>query len=119
MHTRSPGTCRNSASRHCECCAHAPGALPCWVRIVSGALNRPPDTYRTLAAWLTIWSSATSEKSAHMISTIGRRPNIAAPTALPRMADSLIGVSNTRSPYRPRSPRVTPNTPPGTPTSSP
>ena len=35
-------------------------------------------------------------KSAHMISTTGRIPAIAAPTAEPRIADSAIGVSNTR-----------------------
>src|ERR1700691_2115414 len=51
-----------------------------------------------LAAWLTIWSRATRRKSAHIISTIGRRPIIAVPTTLPRMADSLMGVSKTRSP---------------------
>jgi hypothetical protein len=49
------------------------------------------------AAWLTIWSMATNVKSIHMISTMGRRPVIAAPTAAPSMAVSLIGVSNTRS----------------------
>jgi len=33
-----------------------------------------------LAAWLITWSMPTSVKSIHMISTIGRRPIMAAPT---------------------------------------
>jgi hypothetical protein len=65
------------------------------------------------------WSIPTSVKSIHMISTIGRSPIIAAPTAVPMIALSLIGVSKTRSPKSRRRRRVTPKTPPGLATSSP
>ena len=59
-------------------------------------------------------------KSAHMISTTGRMPSIAAPIAEPRIALSEIGVSKTRSaPNSVCSPRVQPKMPPGKPTSSP
>ena len=59
-------------------------------------------------------------KSAHMISTTGRIPSIAAPTAEPRMALSEIGVSKTRSaPNSFCKPRVQPKMPPANPTSSP
>ena len=54
-----------------------------------------------------------------MISTIGRRPIMAAPSAAPSIAVSEMGVSNTRSPNSSVRPRVTPNTPPGAATSSP
>ena len=43
-----------------------------------------------------------------MISTIGRRPRIAAPTAAPIIAVSEIGVSNTRLPNSRCSPFVDP-----------
>jgi hypothetical protein len=52
-------------------------------------------------------------KSLNMISTIGRMPVMAAPTAQPVMAASLIGVSRTRS--SPNSwiiPAETPKAPP-------
>ena len=49
----------------------------------------------------------------NMISTTGRRPVAAAPTAKPAMAASEMGVSTTRrSPKSASSPRVVPNTPP-------
>ena len=37
-------------------------------------------------------------KSTNMISTTGRSPAMAEPSAAPRSADSLIGLSRTRSP---------------------
>jgi len=61
-----------------------------------------------LAAWLTIWSIASSAKLIVMISATGRIPPIAAPTAQPMMADSAMGVSRTRSgPNSSCRPRVT------------
>ena len=73
-----------------------------------------------MAIWLTIWSIATNEKSAYMISAIGRSPVIAAPRAMPRKPVSEIGVSKIRSePNRLCSPLVAPNGPPGSATSSP
>ncbi len=49
----------------------------------------------------------------NMISTTGRKPVIAAPTANPMKPFSDIGVSRTRSgPYVSIRPRVTPNAPP-------
>ena len=48
------------------------------------------------AAWLTIWSSASSEKLIVISSTTGRRPVIAAPTPMPTIVFSEIGVSRTR-----------------------
>ena len=48
-------------------------------------------------ALLTIWLSATLEKSANCISMIGRIPSMAAPIAVPTIASSLIGVLRTRS----------------------
>ena len=55
-----------------------------------------------------------------MISAIGRKPIMAAPSAAPMIAVSLIGVSRTRSSPNSfiRSP-LTPQTPPKVPTSSP
>ena len=110
---------QSSASTHRECWADEEVSEPCCVLTVSGALMRPRVSQRTLAAWFTSWSMPTKRKSAHMISTIGRRPTMAAPSAAPSIALSEIGVSKTRSPYSSASPRVTPKTPPGPATSSP
>jgi hypothetical protein len=66
-----------------------------------------------LAAWLKIWSKQTPRKSTNMISATGRRPVMAAPAAAPMKADSVIGVSSTRSrPKAPSRPLVTPKAPP-------
>ena len=71
------------------------------------------------AAWLTSWSRASVTKSTNMISTTGRRPDCAAPTAIPQIAASLIGVFRTRSaPNSSTSPFVPPHGPPSA-TSSP
>ena len=49
----------------------------------------------------------------YISSTTGRRPTIAAPTAVPQMAASLIGVLKTRSrPNASSSPLVSLNAPP-------
>ena len=59
------------------------------------------------AAWLTIWSSASSEKLIVISSTTGRSPSIAAPIAAPVKPSSAIGVSRTRcSPNSVSSPAV-------------
>ena len=70
--------------------------------------------------WLTIWSIASSEKLIVISSTTGRRPVIAAPTPMPTIVFSEIGVSRTRfSPNSSSSPSVTLNAPSKTPMSSP
>ena len=61
-----------------------------------GTLNWPPDMYRILAAWFTIWSRATMAKLKVMISTTGRRPTMAAPIPTPTNPASQMGVSTTR-----------------------
>ena len=72
------------------------------------------------AAWLTIWSIASSEKLIVISSTTGRSPLIAAPTPMPTMVFSEIGVSRTRfSPNSSSSPAVTLKAPLNTPMSSP
>src|SRR3954463_11763386 len=59
-------------------------------------------------------------KSANCISATGRIPSIAAPTAVPTIADSASGVSHTRSgPNSSKKPSVTLNAPPKAPMSSP
>jgi hypothetical protein len=50
-----------------------------------------------LAGLVAIWSEAMSAKSMYISSTTGRRPTIAAPTAVPQMQASEIGVLKTRS----------------------
>ena len=72
------------------------------------------------AAWLTIWSIASSEKLIVISSTTGRSPAIAAPTPIPTIVFSEIGVSRTRfSPNSSSSPAVTLKAPWKTPMSSP
>ena len=76
--------------------------------------------YLIAAAWFTIWSIASSEKLIVMSSTTGLRPVIAAPTPIPTMVFSEIGVSRTRfSPNSSRRPAVTLKAPWKTPMSSP
>ena len=60
---------------------------------------------RAFAAWFTSSSIASVMKSMNMISTTGRSPDSAAPTAAPQIAASLIGVSRTRSGPNRRKPR--------------
>ena len=75
-------------------------------RAAAGAVHRaddqrvtalPPNMYRNFAAWLKIWSKQTPMKSTNISSATGRRPVVAAPTAAPMNAASVIGVSSTRS----------------------
>src|SRR3954447_6168539 len=116
--TFSPGDCRNHASGFCEW--NGPPEKP------------PPDGSRTTigtgtpwrlaicAATFTSWSKPHEMKSANCISHTGRMPSMAAPTAVPMIADSASGVSHTRSP--PNSsmkPSVILNAPPKAPMSSP
>src|SRR5436190_17537700 len=65
-----------------------------------------------LGAWSASWFIAQGRNSPNETSTIGRRPNSAAPIATPAMADSLIGASRTRrgpnSSYSPRAPDIAP-----------
>ena len=69
--------------------------------------------WRSVAALLTIWSRASSEKLTVMISTIGRIPPSAAPMPAPRNVFSESGVSRMRSgPNSSRSPWLTANAPP-------
>ena len=58
-----------------------------------GQVNWPPLILIILAAELIIWSIATSEKLKVINSTMGRKPFIAAPTAIPVKPSSAIGVS--------------------------
>ena len=75
---------------------------------------------RIFAAWLTTCSIASVTKSENWISSTGRMPVSAAPTAAPASPSSLIGVSITRSlPKRCTRSPDTPKAPPYTPTSSP
>ena len=62
-----------------------------WHPTTRGTRTWPPNMYGIAAAWLTIWSIASSAKLTVMISTIGRRPPIAAPTPIPTMEFSEIG----------------------------
>ena len=70
--------------------------------------------------WLTIWSMASREKLIVISSTTGRRPVMAAPTPMPTIVFSEIGVSRTRfSPNSSSRPAVTLKAPLKTPMSSP
>ena len=70
--------------------------------------------------WLTSWSIASSEKLIVISSTTGRRPVMAAPTPVPTIVFSEIGVSRTRfSPNSSSRPCVTLKAPLKTPMSSP
>ncbi len=61
------------------------------VRITTGVTALPPNMYRNFAAWFMIWSRQTPAKSMNINSATGRRPRVAAPTAAPMNADSVIG----------------------------
>ena len=83
------------------------------MRTTSGTLSWPPDMCRSVAALLTIWSSASRLKLTVMISTIGRMPPSAAPMPAPRNVFSDRGVSRTRSgPNSSSSPWLTLKAPP-------
>ncbi len=67
------------------------------MRMTSGTPNWFPDMWRTVAALLRIWSSASRLKFTVINSTIGRMPAIAAPMPAPVKPDSDSGVSRIRS----------------------
>ena len=118
--TRSPGTCAYQTSRLCECCAASCRPAPVAMRITTGTCSWPPDMWQSVAALLTIWSSASRLKLTVMTSTIGRMPPIAAPIPAPTNADSDSGVSRMRSsPNSSSRPLLTAKQPPYLPTSSP
>ena len=109
--TRRPGICRNIASKLCEWVGPARRPPPPGIRITIGTLAWPLNMYGIAAAWLMIWSKASSEKLT-ISSTIGRNPPIAEPTPQPTIVFSEIGVSRTRrSPNSSSSPSVTLNAP--------
>ena len=87
----------NHASRVCECVAPVASPAYTWVRMVIGAVVRPPVMNRSLAALLISWSAAIPMKSMIMISATGSIPSMAAPIAAPTIAASEMGVSRTRS----------------------
>ena len=108
--TLSPGTCANHASRLWLWCAPMRAA-----RAALGAdRSAAPTAARSSCsaawrAWLTSWSMASVMKSMNMISTIGRRPESAAPTAMPDdrgLADRRVpdapARSGRRGPWWPR-----------------
>ena len=84
------------ASKECECVGPSWCPAPWGIRITSGTLTWAPNMYRMDAALLITWSSASSEKLIVISSTTGRRPAMAAPTPMPTIEFSEIGVSRTR-----------------------
>ena len=83
------------------------------VLIVTGVVTLPPNIYLNLAIWFISWSRHTPRKSININSATGLKPVRAAPPAAPIIADSVIGVSITRSvPNFSDNPKVTPYTPP-------
>ena len=62
-----------------------------------GTGNCPPLIWSILEAWLMIWSEANTAKFHVMYSTMGRKPFMAAPTAMALNPSSAMGVSMTRS----------------------
>ncbi len=81
--TVRPGMCARSASRLWECWLPEERPAPNWVRTVRDIWADPPVMKGSLAAWLSSWSKQTPRKSRYMISTTGRMPAMAAPTAEP------------------------------------
>jgi hypothetical protein len=101
------------ASSDWECWAAEERHMPIGSRATSGTRPWPPNMKRALAAWLTSSSMAQSAKSENRISTTGRVPQSAAPTAAPMIPASEIGASTIRSgPKRSTMPRYWSNTPP-------
>ena len=95
--TMRPGIPARSASKVWECWAARLKPAPPGERTTSGREYCPPDMYLSLAAWLTMGSMQQVRKSESMISATGLIPVMAAPTAEPTMAYSLMGVSSTLS----------------------
>ena len=87
--------------------------MPIGWRATSGTRAWPPNMKRALATWFTNSSTAQSAKSEKRISTTGRVPTSAAPTAAPMIVASDMGVSAIRSgPNSSTRPRYWPKTPP-------
>ena len=111
--TLMPGMCATMASRLLECCAPAPAPAPPWVRSTKGSVTWSPQTKGSTEAWFSSWSRQSGRKSTYMISATGFSPIIEAPTAMPAITCSEIGVSRTRSgPNSACMSRVTLKTPP-------
>jgi hypothetical protein len=82
-------------------------------RITSGASGFATKHVAELSRLVVQRIVAHTKKSMNINSATGRRPVAAAPAAIPMMADSVMGVSITRSePNCVHSPLVTPSTPP-------
>src|SRR3954453_19074812 len=93
---------------------------PYGIRITIGSSTRPGVRLRILATCETTCSNAGYPNASNCISTTGRIPFIAIPTAIPTMPASANGVSKQRfSPNSAVSPSVIRKTPPSAPTSSP
>ena len=89
-------------------------------RMTIGTLSAPRVRLRSFATCEAICSNAGYANASNCISTTGRSPDMAMPTAKPTMPASASGVSKQRlSPNRACSPSVIRKTPPSWPTSSP
>ena len=109
--TLSPGTWQNQASTFCEWNGPAPSPPPIGSRTTSG--TAAPHRYRVVATLLTSWLKPQDTKSPNCISSTGRNPSSASPSAAPTAPDSMIGVLRTRSvPNSAARPSVALNTPP-------
>ena len=116
----SPGACMKRLSTTLECSLPAPLEAPEAHRMTKGSLYSGPCIYRHLPTRWKISVNATMVKSAYISSTQGRRPVMAAPTAEETMAVSAMAVFRTRlGPNSSKRPRVSPNMPPNSATSSP
>ncbi len=96
--TVRPGIPASMPQSACSCWPPSPYPPPHVARTTSGTDQRPPEKLSTLDISFRTALMATAMKSTSMISTTGRSPAMAAPTAAPRNADSLMGAPMTRSP---------------------
>ena len=109
--TFRPPTWANSGSGFWEWNADARTPPPEGPRRTIG--SGTPLRYVYFAVVATISSNPHVMKSAYWNSAIGRNPSMAAPTDMPTIVSSAIGVSITRSgPNRSMNPSVTLNAPP-------
>jgi hypothetical protein len=103
-----------------ECCGPKRPVAPPTERTVTGTTHWPPDMNRNFGSSLTMASAAVGRKSLNMISTTGRSPVTAMPSATPMKPFSQIGVLRIRSrPNFSASPSFVLKTPPAVATSSP
>ena len=108
----SPGMWVKIGYRHCECCAAARKPAPYMVRITSGVDRLAAEHVTELGGLVEdLVEANTHEIDEHQLDhraqARGGRSD-----AAPTKADSVIGVSMTRSPNLPHRPLVTPRTPP-------